>query len=66
MEKQISPMVRSVFSHLQQIAQLWPYLNRKSLVTLVPMLVISRIDYFNILYAGQSLKAIEELHRCKI
>ena len=61
-EKQISAMARSAFLNLQQIAQFWPYLDRKSLMTLIHSLLISRINCCNALCVGLPLKDIAKLH----
>ena len=53
----------SVFSNLQQITQLQPYVDRKSLMILVHVLVISRTDYCNALQIGLPLKVAQKLQQ---
>ena len=50
--------MRKTETERTEIAQLQPYLDRKSLTTLVHVSVISRTGYCNAVYMGLPLKAI--------
>ena len=60
METQVASVVRFAYFHLWQIAQL-PYLDVGALTTLVHVLVISRLEYFNALYMGLPLRLMRKL-----
>lgn len=58
---QIYAVAKSSFNQFQLIAQLNPYLDMKSLATVVRMLVILKADYCNALYIMLSLKTGQKL-----
>ena len=59
-ESQVATMSRSAFHQLRLIAQLCPYLDERSVRTLMQALVISGIDYCNVHYMGLPLGLIQE------
>uniref|UniRef100_M3XH36 Reverse transcriptase domain-containing protein n=1 Tax=Latimeria chalumnae TaxID=7897 RepID=M3XH36_LATCH len=61
LERQVSSVVSSGFFHLRNIRRLRPVLLRDSLSTLMHAFVASRLDYYNALYAGLTLKNIHRL-----
>ena len=61
METQVASVVRSTYFHLWWIAQLCPYLDGGALTTLVRVLIISRLDHCNALYAGLPLRLMWKL-----
>ena len=60
MAYQILALAKSGFYQLKWTAHFHPFLNRKSLTTLVQVLIISKIDYYNI-YMGLPLKVIQQV-----
>ena len=61
METQVSSVIRSAHFHFQQIVQLRPFLEVGELTTLVHALVVSRLNYCNVLYVGLSLRLTRKL-----
>ena len=54
-------MVHSAHFHLWQIAQLCAYLDMGALITLVHALVVSTLDYCNVLCVGLPLRLMWKL-----
>lgn len=56
-------MTRGAFQVLWSVSQLWLFLDRKDLATLVHALVMHRLDYCNAVYVGLCLKTVQKLQR---
>lgn len=59
--EQMAVVARSAFAQLYLVPQLHLFLDWQVLVTITHVLVISRLDYDNVLYMGLPLKNIWKL-----
>ena len=61
METQVASVIHTTYFHVWWIAQLSPYLEGGVLITVVQVLVVSRLDYCNVLYMGLPLRSMRKL-----
>ena len=61
MDSQVGSVVCTAHLHLRRIAQLRSCLDVGALTTLVHVLVVSRLDYCNVLYVGLPLRLMQKL-----
>ena len=60
-EKQISTTCRTAYMHMRRINSIRQYLTESATKTIIPMMVVSRLDYCNSLYNGLPMKSIKKL-----
>lgn len=61
LEEQVASMNRRAFAQLQFMDELRPFLDDDSLHSVTQALVISHLDYCNVLYMGLLLKSVWKL-----
>jgi len=63
MEANARPCATTCFFHLRRIRQLRRYVDYDTLYTLIRALILSRLDYFNSLFASSSQSTLHRLQR---
>jgi len=63
MDDDAKQCVRTCFFHMHRIHQLRRFIDDNTMHTLVPALIVSRLDYCNSLYAGCTISTLHRLQR---
>lgn len=62
LDVQVATVAMGAFFHLQRVPQLWPFQDRRNLVSMThARLVTSRFDYCNAVCVGMCLKTVQKL-----